>query len=392
MAIHSRLIGAILLITGTTVGAGILAMPIAIGRAGFIPSLCTMCFCWVYLAYAAFCILEVALALPAKSNLISMATATCGRWGKAISWVAYLFLLYALNTAYIAVSANIFQNIIQAVTGYAASQILCILPLLVIFGLLLRQGMHIVDVTNRMCMVGLGLSFVFLVVFAMTRLDVSYLTAVNWSAALPSLSVAVTAFGYHIIIPSLVTYLHRSVKELSIAIWIGSLLPLVIYTIWQLAILGLVPLQGESSIEAAFAAGHSGTDLLKSISSNPLVTYVAEAFAFFVIITSFLGVSISLFDFLADGLKIEKRAGGKWKLFFFTFVPPLYFALTYPRIFFIALEYAGAYGVVILLAIVPACMVWMKRYVLHLPSPYTVPGGKLGLLVFLLISLSIMIM
>lgn len=384
-----RLFGATLLICGTTIGAGVLALPVSTGRAGFIPSLLTMLFCWVYLAYAAFCILEVNLCVGSKGNLISMASQTLGKWGKAISWVAYLFLLYALNTAYIAASTGIFQNVLEKLTGYTMAHILCVIPLLAVFGLLLRQGMKVVDSINRLFMIGLGLSFLCLLGFALPHMDSSLLTSVNMGAMLPSLSVVVTAFGYHIIIPSLSVYLHGNVKELRQAIWIGSLLPLIAYIVWQIAILGIVPMQGAVSIEDAYSKGLSGADLLVQFSNSVWLPYVAQAFAFFVIITSFLGVSVSLFDFLADGLKIEKRASGKWKLFFFTFVPPLYFALSYPRIFFSALEYAGAFGVVILLALIPACMVWRKRYVLHLPSSYQVVGGKAGLVVFILISLSI---
>ena len=73
-----RLLGAILLIAGTTIGAGILALPVSTGRAGFWPSIGVMLFCWLYLVYAAFCILEVNLALKHGSNIISMAEQTLG--------------------------------------------------------------------------------------------------------------------------------------------------------------------------------------------------------------------------------------------------------------------------------------------------------------------------
>lgn len=382
----SRLFGAILLIAGTTIGAGMLALPISTGRAGFFPSVITMLFSWLYLTYSAFCILEVNLAAPSKGNIISMASHTLGKTGKYISWVAYLFLLYALNTAYIAVSTSIFQNILEKLTGQTIAHILCILPLLIAFSLLLRGGMKIVDEINRLLMAGLVLSFVVLLSFSLPHVEVANLKAVNMGFMVSSLSTIMTAFGFHIIIPSLVTYLHGNLKELRLAIWIGSLIPLIAYLLWQLAIVGMVPVGGSWSLEDAYTQGLSGTDLLSQLTQHPLASWVAQAFALFVILTSFLGVSVSLFDFLADGLKIEKKAQGKWKLFFFTFVPPLYFALSYPRAFFSALEYAGAFGVVVLLALIPALMVWRKRYVLHLPSTYQVMGGKCGLVLLIVIS------
>jgi tyrosine-specific transport protein len=388
----SRLIGAILLIAGTTIGAGMLALPVATGRAGFFPSIIEMTLCWLFLVFSALCLLEVNLTLQHKGNLISMATETLGIPGKIISWGAYLFLLYALNTAYIAETTSIFQKALEAISGVSVAKILCALPLLGAFGLLLRHGMHIVDEINRFLMAGLIFSFIFLLCFAFPYVHRDYFLGASLSHIPSSLSLIFTAFGFHIIIPSLVSYLHSSVRELKAAIWIGSFIPLVVYILWQVAVVGSVPLHGAVSLESAYAQGKSGAEMLFIISSSPFLGICAQAFAFFAIITSFLGVSISLFDFLADGLKIEKRKEGKWQLFFFTFVPPLYFSFSYPRAFFSALEYAGAFGVVLLLALIPALMVWRKRYALGIPSPYQVPCGKFGLIIFILLAIGAVVL
>ena len=95
---------------------------------------------------------------------------------------------------------------------------------------------------------------------------------------------------------------------------------------------------------------------------------------------------MSLFDFLADALKKRSVSRLKGILFLFAFFPPLYFAVSYKRAFLSALEYAGAYGVVILLAIIPALMTWRKRYSLSLEGPVIAPGGKGALVLFMAIS------
>lgn len=395
-----RLWGAIFLIAGTTIGGAMLALPVTTGRAGLIPSILTMVFCWLYLTVAAFYILEVNLALPAHSNLISMAERTLGKWGKAFSWVFYLFLLYALNTAYIAATTSIFASILEKTTGMVVSHFLCVLPLLVFFGILLRQGMRFIDGMNRIFMVGLIVTFITLLAFSLPHMNVEYFTVYNMKYVWISLSTVVTAFGFHIVIPTLVSYLHGDVKKMKIAIWVGSALPLVAYILWQIAILGFVPMEivqnpelkndAVVSILEAYDAGINATDLLAKFTQHPWIAPLSTVLALCVILTSFIGVSVSLFDFLADGLKMSKTTPkNKWKLFFFAFVPPLYFALTSPRAFYTALEYAGAFGVVILLALIPALMVLRKRYSLRLPSPYRAPGGKFGLILFILISLAI---
>ncbi len=385
---NNRLLGAILLIAGTTIGAAMLALPVSTGRAGFLPSLVAFSVIWVYLTYAALCVLEVALSLPKDSNIVTMAEHTLGSAGKWLSSAAYLFLLYALNTAYLSATISLFQDITFQLTGYLPPKILCALPQLGIFYLLLRKGISMIDTINRIGMIGLFSCFSVLILLSLPHIALSNLQVVEWQYLLPSLSIVLTAFGFHIVSPSLVSYLDGNVRQLKTAIFVGSSVPFVAYILWQIATLGIVPATGPRSIQTAYETGTTGSQLLAVVTDNTFVAGFDEMFAFCAIITSFLGVSMSLFDFLVDGLKLRPQFTTRWKIGVLAFLPPLYFALAGQRVFLSALEYAGAFGVVILLALIPTCMVWRKRYVLHLPSKYEAPGGKCTLAGFMLLSLS----
>lgn len=389
---NNRYLGAILLIAGTATGAAMLALPVSTGRAGLLPSLLAMGFVWLYLCYAALCTLEVTISLPKDSNLVTMAEHTLGKWGKFLSGISYLFLLYALNTAYIAGTTALFQDFFYDATGLQLAQGIFAIPLLLVFYLLLRRGVKAVDAINRIFILGLLVSFGLLLAVSLPHIQLDYLTKNRWEYVLPSLSIVLTAFGYHVVIPSLASYLHDDVKRLKSAIWIGSSLPLIGYAIWQVATLGIVPISGPMSIETAYAQGMSGAEVLAEISHSGWIAGVDTLFAFFAIITSFLGVSMSLLDFLADGLKKKVFASTKWLVFLIAFLPPLYFALSYKRAFLSALEYAGAYGVVVLLAIIPALMTWRKRYSLKLKGAIIAPGGKGALIIFMAISLSFILL
>ncbi len=380
---NNRLLGAILLIGGTATGAAMLALPVSTGRAGFFPSILGMVFVWIYLSYAALCTLEVAISLPKDSNLVTMAEHTLGKWGKIVAGIAYLFLLYALNTAYIAGTTALFQDFFEDVAGIRIAQVVAAIPLLIVFSLLLRRGVKAVDAINRIFILGLLVSFGLLVAVSFPHIASENLVSLRWEYLLPSLSIVLTAFGYHVVIPSLASYLHDNVKQLERAIWIGSALPLIGYIIWQAATLGIVPLAG---IDNAYIQGMSGAEVLAEVSHNNWIAGIDTLFAFCAIITSFLGVSMSLFDFLQDGLKNKSIVKKRSILFVLAFLPPLYFACAYKRAFLSSLEYAGAYGVVILLAIIPALMTWQKRYSLKTDSRIIAPGGKFGLILFLLIS------
>ncbi|MEM8727775.1 MAG: aromatic amino acid transport family protein [Chlamydiota bacterium] len=357
----NRYIGGILLVAGTTIGAGMLALPVLTSFVGFFPSVAIFFFCWLVMLVAAFFFLDLNLAMEGKPNLISMVDKTLGSWGKGFSWVVYLFLLYSLTAAYISASGPLFVSAVKAMTGYTLPSWLSPFSLPIMFGLFVYSGTPGVDLINRLLMIGLAVSYSILIVFLPDHIQGTLLTHIDWTPTLVTLPVVITSFGYHIIIPSLTTYMNRDRKDLRRTLIIGSLLPLVSYILWQLLILGAIPIFGQHSLVSAWKAGSSATIPLSHLIHNKWVVIGAHWFSFFAIVTSFLGVTLSLSDFLTDGLKIKKNRAGRWLACLMTFIPPVVFVLTHPRGFFVALEYAAAF-VAILLIFLPALMAWkLKR-------------------------------
>lgn len=385
----NRMLGGILLVAGTTIGAGMLALPVVTGFAGFFPSLLLFLFYWVFMTFTAFLFLEANLWMGEKANMISMAKKTLGRFGAGVCWVVYLFLLYALTTAYLAGGGPIILDLVQELLGFTLPDWVGIIPLLFIFGYFVYKGTHSVDFINRVLMSGLVIAYLAMVLFLAPYVQTSLLSHIDWAKWSLGVSIVATSFGFHIVIPSLVDYLDRDVKKLRTVLLIGSLIPLIVYTIWEYLTLGIIPVEGTDGIAQGYLQGMNGAHLLSLKLGHSSLALLASFFSFFAIITSFLGVSLSLQDFLIDGLKISPSKTGKILVSLLAFIPPLVCVLLDPRAFLSALEYAGAFGVVLLLGLIPALMVWRGRYMLHLPSAYQVKGGKLSLLLAIIISISI---
>jgi tyrosine-specific transport protein len=383
-----QLIGGILLVAGTTIGAGMLALPIVTGFAGFWPSVALLIGFWLYMTFTAFLLLEVNLWMGENTNLISMVKQTLGYSAKVLSWVIYLFLLYSLTTAYLAGSGRILLQGVTAATGWD-------LPawtgscFLLLFGIFVYHGVRPVDYMNRILMIGLIVSYVLIVLFLTPYVDFSLLQNEHWPSVWIGLSVISTSFGFHIIIPTLSDYLQRDAKAIRKVILIGSIIPLIVYLSWEFLTLGVVPLQGQHGLAEGYRTGLDGASLLGSYLKTGKLSFLVRCFSLFAIITSFLGVSLSLRDFLSDGLQIEKTPKGRLILYLLTFIPPLLITLVDPRAFLNALEYAGAFGVITLLGLFPVLMVWRGRYVQHRKSEYRTPGGMWSLGVALVISLFI---
>lgn len=366
-----------------------LALPVVTGFAGFFPSIVLFVVYWLYMTFTAFLMLEVNLWMGEHSNLITMAKNTLGKIGQMSSWIIYLFLLYTLTTAYLAGGGPIFIEALEMMTGWEFPIWTHPFPLLIIFGFFVYQGARCVDYANRLLMLGLTVSFILMVTFLTPHVDTVLLKHVDWSSLWIAVSIVSTSFGFHIIIPTLTDYLHRDIKSLKLVLIIGSFIPLFVYICWELLTLGIIPLEGPSGLQWGYQKGIDGATLLGNYLGKTDLSFFARLFSLFAIVTSFLGVSLSLRDFLSDGLKIQKNSRGRLVLYLLTFLPPLLITLSDPRAFLDALEYAGAFGVVTLLGLLPILMVWKGRYIQHRTGEFRTPGGKWALAIALIISFGV---
>ncbi len=378
------LLGGVLLVAGCCIGAGMLGLPVLSAQAGFNPSVVMFVLCWLFMLCTGLLLLEVNLWFGDEISIITMAERTLGWMGKAVSWFVFLFLFYSLMVAYVAASGSLVTDFIVQLSGCVLYPGIGSLLFCLLFGTLIYLGIGAVDWFNRILMMGLIAAYVCLVVMGMPHVDASLLKHQDWGAATLVLPAVIVSFGFHNLVPSLTTYFNSNAKLLVKAIIFGSAVPLVIYLAWEWLILGLVPL---SEFKEALDHGEIATEALGDAVGVSWILDIAQAFAFFAIVTSFLSVAVSFVDFLADGLSIKKTPVGKIVLSGLVLGPPLLCSLLYPSIFLIALNYAGGFGAVILFGILPALMVWKGRYTKKLGLPQIVPGGKPLLIAVILFSI-----
>jgi tyrosine-specific transport protein len=376
--------GAVLLTAGTTIGAAMLALPISTGFMGYFPSLFLFLFCWSVMLLSGFFFVDVNCHYQEDANLVSMAGRTLGHFGRVICWSFYLMLLYALVAAYISGSAPMFMEIFK-VLGFHVSIKGAYFSLPVIFGIFFYFGIKGIDFINRILMIGLFLAYLCIIFFIPKHIEPKFFLHHDMKWGLIALPVVLTSFGFHIIIPSLGSYLKHSKKQLKKAVFLGSLLALIVYVIWQTMVLGVVPLSGDLSLKTSWMHGDSVVPIAQ-ILNNPMISIGVYCFAFFAIVTSFLGVSLSLSDFLVDGFKIKKTWEGHLLAYSLTFIPPIFFVLKFQRGFITALEYAGVF-VAVLLGILPSLMVKKMKQIPY----YQTVKGKIAIYYVLIASILMVI-
>lgn len=391
---HSRLLGGILLITGTSIGAGMLGLPIAAAQLGFAGAVVLLFVCWIIMLACAFLILEVNLWLPQNNNLISMAKATIGPVGQVVAWMAYLLLLYSLLCAYIAGGSDLFHNLSNMV-GLKSPRWIASVIFTLIFGAVVYLGIKAVDRTNRVLMV-IKFSTFFIVAFFLTPfISLTKLSDGNFYniASVSAITITAAAFGWATLIPSLRAYFAHDIKQLKIAIIIGSFIPLICYIIWDAVIMGVIPLTGDNGLEVILHSANSTSSLVDTLSTTAnsnSITFFIKFFTSVCVLTSFLGVALCLTDFLADGLQLEKKGVNNILIHLLTFMPALGIAIFIPNMFIKALEYAGIYATVLLI-LLPAWMAWSGRYRKKIAQGFTVPGGRIVLGMIIVFALVLII-
>jgi len=387
-------LGAILLVAGCCIGAGMLGLPILSALGGFKPSIFLFILSWLFMSFTALLLLEVNLWFHDDISIVSMAERTLGPIGKIVGWGTFLFLFYSLMVAYISGSGQLITDfLMQTFTIYVPSW-LGSLVLILVFAFLIFLGTYVVDRFNRILMAGLIVTYILLVVLGGMHVNPELLNYQNWSIAPYAIPIMIVSFGFHNLIPSLTTYMQRDAKKMQKIILLGSAIPLLIYVVWEWVILGLIPVGEHETFQAVLDSGEMATNALKKAVGSSWIVDIAHYFAFFAIITSCLGVALSFVDFLADGLNIKKTCSGKCLLLLLVFFPPWFFACLFPYVFLTALNYAGGFGAVILFGLLPASMVWSGRYLSRIAQPhaFTVPGGKTALVAVIFSSLCIILL
>jgi tyrosine-specific transport protein len=388
-----KILNALFLVTGTCIGGGMLVLPIASSLAGFWPSVTIMFIACAFMTLSGLLFLEATLWMKEGSHIMSLSRDLLNKFGQIVCWVVYLFISYASligdasggGKAVSFILTDIFHIPFSNPLGSACF-------LLILIGVMYTCSRSL-DRVNVVLFTGVIAAFVCILMLAPQEVNLHALKKQNWGVnnLFFVMPLMLTTFSFPGIVPTIVPYLKRDVKSIRIAIIGGASLTFVIYFLWLLIVLGTVPHEGTAGLQEAFLSDVPATECLHYAIKNSTLCYLIHFFAFFSLTTSFLGISLTLFDFLSDGFGISKKGAGKLILNLLIAAPTLFFAVYFQRAFITALELSGGVGDTIISGFIPAIMVWNGRYRLSKQGDYQVMGGKPLLICGCLFSLFILV-
>lgn len=382
-------LGAMLLVTGCCIGAGMIGLPVLSAQAGLWPTTAAMALVYLFTTLTGLIIMEATLWFDKPVNLMTIVESAFGKAGKITTMLLFLFLFYCLFVAYFDGGGELISEALSAVTQTTVTKTTGIFVFLAFIASLTYGGAAIIDKVNRGLLVLLVGSYVMLVLAAMPHVQFANLAHQNLKASLFTIPILLICFGYQNLVPSLVTYLKRDVRQCRFAIIAGNFLPFIVYFIWNVVILGMIPL---SDIHAA-----SGADLVTQMLVTGhhaySVTFFVKLFSMVAILTPILPITLSFVDFLKDGVVIGQASARESRLPYYAmvFVPPLFFTLLYPNLFLEALGFAGGFIDVLLFGLIPACVILKMRKRHQGQFIYQVPGGRLTPILIILLCVGILL-
>ncbi|MCI5052741.1 MAG: tyrosine transporter [Simkaniaceae bacterium] len=376
----ARVLSGTFLIAGTSVGAGMLGIPLVTSKAGFWPAMGATIVVWLFMLLTGLLLLEACLWRPSSESFLSISRHYLGHGGRVVTGIFFAFLYYCIMIAYFAAGAPLFAGL------FGIEGPLSYLIFGLVFGAVVAIGPKSIDRVNFILTIAMCLTWVLLIGEGSRLVRIERLSHASITHALFATPILFSAFGYHNVVPSLCSYLGRNVFTLRLSIFFGTTLPLLVYILWQWLIIGAL---SPEALEQTLSVGAPVTDALRDVAHRPIIHQLGRFFALFAIITSTLGVSFSMVDFIGDGLKARRTGTSRIGLTLLTFGPPFVFALINPAIFDRALSIAGGFGESFLNGILPVALVWAGRYNYKELSQHPVAGGKPLLVLLFLISVAV---
>lgn len=380
--------GAAALIAGTTVGAGILALPAATAGVGFGATAAALVGGWAFSLASGLLLAELALQTlcvygrGGGAGVGALANATLGKGGAAAAGAAYLFLHYCLLVAYIGRGGEIVGEAVAAAAGGdalppAAAAALFVAPLA---AACYAAPPATLDAVNGALLVAVIASFAALVALAAPGVDPRALASLDHADALPAAaSVIALAFVYQNVVGVVCSSLEGDAGKVRTALAVGSGVPLLMFLCWVAVV------DGNADVLATMASGGAGGDPVAALHAAlpPAGAALVDAFSLAALASSAVGFILGLSEFVAE--EVTRLSGAEDPIparspapYLATLLPPFAGSLLAPGAFAGLLSAAGTYGVLVLFGVLPAVMAAVART--RAPTaPRLVPGGGLGL-------------
>jgi len=309
--------GGAMILGGTAVGAGMLAMPLEAAEVWYTNAMGALLVCWLGMNLSARMILESNLYFDRGASFETFAPVLLNAAGRAANTLSVLFVHFILTYAYISGGGGTVASSLAQATGgeVTLSPALARVVFAGTLALAVVHGSHTVERLSTLMMLGMGATFVLSMSGLLSSVSVANLLdssgaedAAVWGLPpvwrpLPSF---LTAFGVHGNMPSMMKHYGKKPAVILSALNLGLGCAFATYFTWLTVVLGVLGRPALASL--AETGGADGLlEALGAQSADPRLIASLQLFGNLALASSFLGVGLGLFDFVADGLGSSNR-------------------------------------------------------------------------------------
>lgn len=268
---------AIFMITGMTIGAGILGLPYVVAQVGIVPGIAMIAILGLVMLMLNFMVGEIAVRTQNNYQLPGLAGKYLGTWAKVLMSTIIVFSGVGTLLAYLIGEGESLASIFGGPPEWWA-------VVFWIFGsILVWRGLQTVKIVEKILSILVIGIIVGLSISILPHVEVVNLEYLNWTKIFLPYGVILFALHATPSIQEAHALLPGSQKRFRKALIIGSLIPILVYILFSLAVVGVM---GKETTELA--------SIGLGLKFGPWVGLLASVFAVFAMGTGFMGLGLAL--------------------------------------------------------------------------------------------------
>lgn len=288
---------AIATLTGAVIGAGVLGIPYVIAKAGFLTGLITLASLGLIVMLMFLYLGEIVLRTKGDHQLTGYCEKYLGKWGKAVMAVSMVLGIYGALIAYFIGEGQALSAI------FGGNPVYYYIGFFVFVAMILFFGLKAVEESDLLFGV-IVLSIILLIIgVSIWHVDIANLNSFSIKRVFIPYGVVLFAYLGMVAIPEMKEELKGNLKCMKRAIIIGAAIPIIVYTLFSLVVVGAIGLDKFEMMEPdqRIATIALGTVVGKSM------FIMGNLFAVFAMLTSFITLGLALKEMYVFDYKINKN-------------------------------------------------------------------------------------
>lgn len=358
------LFGGLMIIVGIVVGVGMFFLFIVMFGIWFGWLVVVFLFIWFCMLLLGMMIFEVNFNYLVGLSFLIIICDLFGQGWNVVNGLSIVFVFYIFIYVYIFGGGLIIGYILFSGFGVILLEKFVGLLFVLVVVLVVWWSICVVDCIIMLMFGGMIIMFGFFIsgLFGCIQLVILFnsgeLDVVYWFYLLVILLFCLIFFGYYGNVLSLMKYYGKDLQWISCLLWIGILIVLVIYLLWQVSILGIILCEQFKGIIVGGSNVGILVEYLYWIIVLDLLNVLFIIFFNLVVVSFFFGVIFGLFDYLVDLCKFDDSYFGCFKIVLLIFVLLIIGGLLFFNGFIYVIGFVGLV-VVFWVVIVLVLMVWV---------------------------------